>query len=130
MSFPARVLFAGLLVLPIALPVSAAPLPADVQPVISKVRAAAAKRDFAALRPLMVKEFTFSFGDDRDADAAIAYWKSDKNSLKDLVAVLDKGCRATAKNAVECKGNGSTGYRAGFKKTSQGWLMEWAVGGD
>ena len=130
MSISARVLSAGLLLFPIALPLSAAPLPADAQPVINKVRAAAAKRDFAALRPLMAKEFTFSFGDDRDADAAIAYWKSDKNSLKDLVAVLDKGCRTTRKNVVECKGNGDTGYRAGFQKTKQGWLMEWAVAGD
>ena len=48
-----------------------APVPHDAQEVIRTISSAAARADFAAFDKLMVREFTWSFGGNRDARQAL-----------------------------------------------------------
>ena len=105
-------------------------LPAEAEAVIRKARDAAQNKDLKTLRSLMVQEFLWSFGGDRDADQAITEWKKDANVLSHIVRVLDKGCKYVEPRKVECPGAGDLSYRAGFTQRQTQWQMDYFVAGD
>jgi len=105
-------------------------LPQKADAVIQKVTGYAKKKELSKLRALMVKEFTWSFGGDNDADQAIDEWRQNPKYLKALVQVLKQGCDVAAPDRIECLGNGNDDFRAGFVNTSDGWRMEYFVAGD
>ncbi len=106
-------------------------LPAAARSTIDKVSRAAKRADFATLRGLMVKEFTWSFGGDADVDQAISAWKEDPRYLKELGRVLRGKCRfLQLHKRVECPGDGTLGFRAGFVEDDGSWRMEYFVEGD
>jgi hypothetical protein len=78
----------------------------------------------------MVSEFVWSFGGDANAEQAIQAWKADRSILKELYRVTGQDCIAKPDNTIECPKNAGTGYRAGFKKTHDGWRMFYFVAGD
>lgn len=108
----------------------AAPIPKEVQSLISKVHVAASKKDTDALKKLMAAEFVWSFGGDVDAEQAIQAWKADKSILKKLYRVTGRDCVRKADQSIECPKNAGTSYRAGFKQTTEGWRMFYFVEGD
>ena len=126
-----RVRFISLFVLS-ALSTSAlaAPIPKEAQSLILKVHVAANKKDTEALKKLMVTEFVWSFGGDGDAEQAIQAWKSDTSLFKKLYRITGRDCVEKADHSIECPKNAGTSYRAGFKKTTEGWRMFYFVGGD
>jgi hypothetical protein len=113
-------------------------LPAAATQVIAQVRQAAEQRDLPGLRKLMIREFSWSFGGDRDADQAIEAWKEDPKYLRQLVRVLRQPCRVDTarygsdegKRRAKCPGAGNLSFRAGFIETPDGWRMEYFVEGD
>ncbi|MDX1915303.1 MAG: hypothetical protein SFU55_06940 [Methylophilus sp.] len=111
-------------------PTYAGALPAGAQATITKVHTAAKQKDTQALKKLMVSEFIWSFGGDRDATQAIQAWQADKHALAALAQVTSQPCVKIDQNAIECPHNAHMGYRAGFKKTPNGWRMEYFVEGD
>lgn len=114
----------------LSMPALAAPIPIEAQALISKVHAAASKKDTVALKKLMVAEFVWSFGGDGDAEQAIQAWKADKSILKNLYRVTGRDCVRKTDQSIECPKNAGTSYRAGFKQTSDGWRMIYFVAGD
>lgn len=113
-------------------------LPAAAARIIDRVRQAAQKRDLTNLRKLMVREFIWSFGGDRDADQAVEAWKDDPRYLREMARVLEQGCHIDVtrygsertKHRVKCPGTGNLSFRAGFIHTPDGWCMEYFVEGD
>ena len=123
--------FIGLLVLStLSNSALAAPFPKEAQFVISKVHVAASKKDTETLKKLMVTDFVWSFGGDSDAEQAIQAWKSDTSLLKKLYRITGRDCVEKADHSIECPKNAGTSYRAGFKKTTEGWRMFYFVVGD
>jgi hypothetical protein len=108
----------------------AAPISIEAQSVISKVHTAAKEKDTVALKKLMVTEFVWSFGGDANAEQAIQAWKADKSMLKELYRATGQDCIENPDHSIECPKNAGTGYRAGFKKTTEGWRMFYFVAGD
>jgi hypothetical protein len=108
----------------------AAPISIEAQSVISKVHTAAKEKDTVTLKKLMVTEFIWSFGGDGNAEQAIQAWKADKSIFKKLYRVTGEGCITKPDHSIECPKNAGTGYRAGFKKTTEGWRMFYFVAGD
>lgn len=107
------------------------PVPTEAQFIIREVRAAAKKKDFSALRRLMVSEFTWSFGGDGDADQAIEAWKRDPAAVRELYRITGQRCHfRTDEMHIQCPPNAGYKYRAGFTKTEQGWRMSYFVAGD
>ena len=129
----ARVAAIALLVLACAPAAFAKPrpaVPAAAAQVIARVHAAAAAKDFAALRALMDEsEFTSSFGGNGGVDEAIALWREDPALLPKLAKVTGQPCELV-EGDVECPAGADTGYRAGFKLTAKGWRMQWFLAGD
>ena len=133
-----------LLLLAIAslLAISAAPntgkLPPEASAVIDRVRQAAERSDWTALRKSMVREFMWSFGGDRDADQAIQEWKNRPEYARELNWVLRLGCHVdttrygdeTKAERIKCDGIGGLHFRAGFINTPEGWKLEYFVAGD
>lgn len=106
-------------------------IPPEAHAVIRRVHAAATTKDFSVLRALMVKEFTWSFGGDGDADQAIEAWKGDVSTVRQLVRVTGRRCSFHGSNErIQCPPKAGYGYRAGFMKTEQGWRMSYFVAGD
>lgn len=108
----------------------AAPISIGAQSVISKVHSAAKEKDTVALKKLMVTEFVWSFGGDSSAEQAIQAWKTDKSYFKKLYLATGQNCLAKPDHSIECPKNAGTGYRAGFKQTTEGWRMFYFVAGD
>jgi hypothetical protein len=108
----------------------AAPISIEAQSVISKVHTAAKKKDTVALKKLMVTEFVWSFGGDSNAEQAIQAWKADKSILKKMYLATGQDCIEKPDHSIECPKNSGIGYRAGFKKTNEGWRMFYFVAGD
>jgi hypothetical protein len=102
----------------------------EAEAAVAKVRGAARRRDYEGLRAMMISQFQWDFGADDGAELAIAEWKERRDILPRMVKILAKGCFSSAKDKVECPGEGGTGYRAGFIKTSSGWRMEYFIAGD
>ena len=101
------------------------------QPTIERALRAAKQGDFPALRVLMVKDFTWSFGGDASVDQAIAAWKEDSRYLRELIRVLGGPCRfLQVHNVVECPGDGTVAFRAGFVEKRGKWRMMYFVEGD
>jgi hypothetical protein len=113
-----------------------APLPSGAAETLDGVRRAAASGNPRALRPWMAKEFTWSFGGDADAGQAIEAWSRDPRALRELAAILDRGCVERAeKPEIVCPLEYETepeylGYRAGFRLQDDGWKMVFFVAGD
>ena len=106
------------------------PVPPEAARAIREVTAAAKKRDFAALRRSMIDKFKYSFGGDLDADQAIGRWKEEKRHLTEMVRVLGQPCGLWDYFHVVCPGNDDLGYRAGLRKTPEGWKLDFFVEGD
>ena len=109
---------------------AAAPIPEDAQATIRAVGAAAARRDFAALDKMMIREFTWSFGGDRDARQALDAWRADPGYLAQLRRATAVKCGYAAPKIIECPIKAGTGHRAGFERTTDGWRMSYFVAGD
>ena len=107
-----------------------ASIPKDAQEAISTVGAAAARRDFVALEKLMVREFTWSFGGDRDARQALDAWRAKRDYLTQLHRVTSRKCEFITKKVIECPVKAGTSPRAGFERTAEGWRMTYFVTGD
>lgn len=107
------------------------PIPDDAKAVIRSVRIAAKAKDYAALKRLMVPEFTWSFGGDGDANQAIEAWQQDPKALQSLYRVTGLPCTfRTDIDHVQCPPNAGYRYRAGFIRTDMGWRMSYFVAGD
>jgi hypothetical protein len=106
-------------------------MPVAARAVIREVHAAARAKNFAALRRLMVSEFTWSFGGDGDAEQALEAWKRDPAAIRELYRITGGRCafRGDEEN-IQCPPNAGYQYRAGFTKTEQGWRMSYFVAGD
>jgi len=105
-------------------------VPDDARKVIRSVHEAASKRDFTAVRSLMVDDFQWSFGGDRDAGQAIDAWKADPRALDALARVTSRDCGVVTTDTIECPRGAGTRARAGFLRTSGGWRMHYFVEGD
>ena len=107
-------------------------VPPDAQEVIDAVHSAATKRDFQALKDLMVQDFTwtFGYGGDRSSDDAIASWKTDPEALVALIRVTAGRCEPISEQDVQCPKDADISYRAGFTRTSSGWRLAYFVAGD
>lgn len=111
-------------------------LPEEAEAAVLAVRKAAESGDLEALRPWMADGFSWSFGGDLDADQAIARWRDRPEVLRDLVAVIDRGCVAGQEaERVICPPEygsdpGYLGYRAGFVRRPEGWRMTFFIAGD
>ena len=110
--------------------VAAPAIPPEAKALIRQVHSSASAKDFAALKPLMAKEFTWSFGGDSDSSQAIAAWRKDPQYLKDLSRVTGLRCAYTDEEYIECPANAGTAFRAGFKRLPEGWRMVYFVAGD
>jgi hypothetical protein len=141
MSVKPRVAIAALVYTLVTSPIARADtgnVPSAAAAIINRVRQAAEQRDWTTLRKLLVRDFTWSFGGDRDADQAIDSWKDDPRYLRELVRVLGQGCRGDATQnrsgidaaRVKCPGSGDLSFRAGFIETREGWRLEYFVEGD
>ena len=109
---------------------AATPIPEDALATIRAVDSAAARQDFAALEKLMIREFTWSFGGDRDARQALDAWRADPGYLAQLRRVTTAKCAYTTPKIIECPIKAGTGHRAGFERTTDGWRMSYFVAGD
>lgn len=105
-------------------------LPADVRAAIKATRAAAKSKDWHALRALMVADFSWDFGGDADADAAIAEWKREPRYLSGLLMTIAKGCKMAGALLVDCPGRGDLSFRAGMVKQNGKWKWQYLVEGD
>lgn len=105
-------------------------IPPEATTVIQTVTRAAQANDLAALRKTMIKDFTWSFGGDRDADQAIEAWRTDAEYIKSLKEVLRTDCQLEDSTHIECSGKGENDFRAGFEKTKSGWKFVYFVAGD
>lgn len=109
---------------------AAALIPEDAQALIRAVGSAAGRQDFAALDKLMVREFTWSFGGDRDARQALDAWRADPRYLAQLSRATAAKCGYVTPKVIECPIKAGTGHRAGFERTTDGWRMSYFVAGD
>ena len=107
-----------------------APIPEDAQGVIKTISSAAARRDFDTLNKLMAREFTWSFGGDRDARQALDAWRAKRDYLTQLHRVTSRPCAFITKRVIECPVKAGTSHRAGFERTTDGWRMTYFVAGD
>ena len=109
---------------------AAAPISEGAQATIRAVGSAAGRQDFVALDKLMVREFTWSFGGDRDARQALDAWRADRRSLAQLSRATAAKCGYVRPKVIECPVMAGTGHRAGFERTAHGWRMSYFVAGD
>lgn len=94
------------------------------------VREAAARRDAAALRPVMSELFTHSplLGGDGRLEALAAWERERFRALDHLPALLDRGVatrdeRLWVAPPEYLEADGYRGYRTGFRRADRGW--EW-----
>jgi hypothetical protein len=107
------------------------PIPTEARAIILEVHRAANKKDFTALRRLMVSQFTWSYGGDGDADQAIDAWKHDRAAMRELYRITAQRCSFSSdEQNIQCPPNAGYRYRDGFTKTEQGWRMSYFVAGD
>jgi len=110
--------------------VAGAAIPEEARNTIRRVRAAAAKEDFAALRLLMVGDFQWSFGGDMDVQQALDAWKADPKYLRNLRRVTSQTCGLITRQIVQCPIKAGASFRAGFERTPAGWRMRYFVEGE
>jgi hypothetical protein len=111
---------------------AACDIPVEARRVIAAVRHAAEGSDFGELEKLMAKEFVWGFGPDVDGSAsqAIGFWREDPGRLAELARVTGLQCRLREGEYVQCPASAGISYRAGFRRTAQGWRMVYFVTGD
>ena len=105
-------------------------LPNEAVQVIQQVGAAAQRKDFSALRSLMIQEFTWSFGGDGDSEQAIEAWKHRPAALASLSRAARGQCGFVSSELIQCPMNAGLAYRAGFKRIANTWKMVYFVEGD
>lgn len=111
-------------------------LPPGAEDALRAVRDAAGRGDFQALRGWLADDVNWSFGATPGAEGAIAEWRKKPQILRELVAVLDRGCLADTDSAlVSCPPEHTTaaeylGWRAGFARRGPAWRMVFFVAGD
>lgn len=94
------------------------------------IRAAAARRDFPALRPIMAPDFTFAFIGEQNPDAAFEVWRSEGfRTLDRMIELLDQGVvsrdgRIWSAPPAFVEEFGYQGVRAGFRRDEAG-RWEW-----
>lgn len=94
------------------------------------IRAAAARRDFEALRPVMAPDFTFAFLGEQNPDAAFEVWRSEGfRTLDRMLELLDQGVtsrdgRIWSAPPAFVEEFGYQGVRAGFRRDEAG-RWEW-----
>ena len=112
--------------------VAADVIPPDAQKAIDAVHSAATKRDFRALKALMIQEFTwtFGYGGDSSSELAIASWKTDSEAVAALIRVTAGRCGFISEQYIQCPQDAGMSYRAGFMRTASGWHMVYFVAGD
>jgi hypothetical protein len=100
------------------------------------IREAALRRDVEALRPVMSRTFTFSFGAWGGPVEAIAAWEREGyRALDHLPGVLDRGIatrdgRIWAAPPEYLHQDEYLGYRAGFRREAGRWQWVFLVRGD
>ena len=111
-------------------------VPGEAAAVISRVAAAAQKRDLAKLRPLMTDEFGYVFRSEGDpnrgrdtADDAMAFWNKHPQLLRKLARATKSSCGRQGQ-AVICPANAGAGFRAIFEPRNGRWLMTAFLEGD
>lgn len=107
-------------------------IPVEARRVIAAVHHAAHQRDFGAIERLMAREFVWTFGPEADGSAsqAIRAWRVDPVRLAELARVTGLQCSLQESGYVQCPANAGIGYRAGFRRTGQGWRMVYFLAGD
>ncbi len=113
-----------------AAPALASSLPPGVKSVLFNIHRAAKAKDFAALRANMDHAFIWSFGDEANADHAIADWTKRPKQLRKLARLTQGPCAKQDDGSVECPINAGAAVRAGFKKIDGRWKMTYFVEGD
>jgi hypothetical protein len=109
----------------------AAKMPPEARVVIDRAKMAAQRRDFGTLRSLMARDFKWNFGPDGESpELAITAWRQDPEYLQQMREVLDRGCHMTDSHSINCPGKGGLNFRGGFKKMSEGWLLNYFLAGD
>ncbi|HEX7183889.1 MAG TPA: hypothetical protein VF756_18815 [Thermoanaerobaculia bacterium] len=111
-------------------------LPPGAEEALVAVQLAAEAGDLAALRPWLADDLNWSFGAEPGAAGALAHWREHPEELRELAAVLERGCLAEEDGPrVVCPVEYLTepnflGRRAGFVRTPAGWRMIFFVAGD
>ena len=106
------------------------PLPSEARAAVRRLALAAEQKDLKAIRAAMIKEFTWSFGGDNDADQAVEEWRKDPRYLRQLGRVLRGRCNLRDRDHVDCPGGGGLSFRAGFVEVDAAWKLEFFVEGD
>jgi hypothetical protein len=106
------------------------PIPKEAASLIAQVSGAAQRKDFSALRSMMVQDFTWSFGGDGSAEQALEEWKRRPAMLNKLSKAARSKCGFVSAGVVQCPARAGTSYRAGFKRLDGRWKMVYFVVGD
>jgi hypothetical protein len=99
---------------------SAAEIPLQARKIIQQVHAASAKKDLSALSRLMVRDFQWSFGGDRDVQQALDAWKANPSYLRNLRRVTGQQCDFRTPETIQCPVKAGVNFRAGFEKAADG----------
>jgi hypothetical protein len=98
-------------------------LPPEARDLVGAVRAAAARKDAAAMRGFLTDPFASSVGT-VPADQTAAVWSADPAELETLTGLLDQGCEADAAGAsVTCPKGAQSGMRAIFRRVGGSWRL-------
>jgi hypothetical protein len=88
--------------LPKADPKRFAALPEPAAKMVAALWNTLARRDYTALRPYLAEDVTWSLGGGTGADAAIATWQADPQTLDAMTQAIDAGCASDAARKVAC----------------------------
>jgi hypothetical protein len=84
-------------------PTSFKDVPAGAAKTLAATKDALAKRDYAALRPLLDDDIVWSLGGGTGADVALATWQADPGLFESMQAAITAGCAPRAdKKQVAC----------------------------
>jgi hypothetical protein len=77
-------------------------VPAPAAKRLAEVKDTLAKRDYAALRPLLADDIAWSLGGGSGADAAMAMWQADPAAFDAMSAAIAAGCGSDGAARVRC----------------------------
>jgi hypothetical protein len=69
---------------------------------LAAIKDALAKRDYAALRPLLDDNVVWSLGGGTGADVALATWQADPTTFESMNAAIEAGCAEGADKKITC----------------------------
>ena len=69
---------------------------------LAQIKDVLAKRDYAALRPLLADDIVWSLGGGTGADAAMAMWQADPVQFDAMSTALGAGCASDGATKVRC----------------------------